>query len=277
MATPNLTPAFITEWSEDVTHLAEQKNSKLEDAVRTDRDVGAKTYQFNKMGSMAAVARPDGSTDSVSPNAPASTVQPTILANYEAVILIPKFDEKKISFDAKSNYQLASVRAINRTKDDIVIAALGTSTASQNTYATMTEAAVQAQAFYLDSSDVEEEDRVLLYGSQQKQDLMGVEQFSNAFYRGMVNEGEMQVFTGQNTPVLGFAKFIWSNRLPLSGANRICYAFAKYAVGFAIGQDLETDFWWNGDKRSWQITSDFSGGASVIDQAGITGLLVSSG
>ena len=42
--------AFIQMWSEDVTHLAQQKASKLQGAVRTVRGVVGSQYKFHTLG-----------------------------------------------------------------------------------------------------------------------------------------------------------------------------------------------------------------------------------
>ena len=272
----NLTQAFITKWSDDVTHLASQKKSKLMDAVRVHRNVGSKTYNFQRMGNMSAVVRPDGSYDDVVPGTPPVSIQPAVLQNYEAAIYIPKFDEDKINYDARVEYQMESVDTINRTIDDVVIAALGTSTATPQTGATLALAEVQAAAYYLDSSDVEEEDRVFLAGMQQKQDIFGVEQFTNMFYLGQVALGGAPLASNKVEPVLGFGRWIFSTRLPLAGAVRSCYAYAKYGVGAAIGQDLQTTFDWVPQKRSWLVVSDVSLAAAVVDQARIITVNISS-
>lgn len=271
-----LQQAFITKWSDEVTHLASQKKSKLMDAVRTHRNVGSKTYNFQKMGNMSAVVRPDGSYNDVTPGTPPVSTQACVLQNYEAAIYIPKFDEDKINYDARVEYQMESVDTINRTIDDVVIAALGTSTATNTTYATLTLAAVQAAAFYLDSSDVEEEDRIFLVGMQQKQDLLGIEQFTNQFYLGQIASGMGPVATGEPAPVLGFGRWIFSTRLPTNGSARQVYAFAKYGVGAAVGQDLQTTFDWVPQKRSWLVVTDVSLASAIVDPARVTPQTISS-
>jgi hypothetical protein len=272
-----LSQAFITKWSDDVTHLASQKKSKLMDAIRVHRNVGSKTYNFQRMGNMSAVVRPDGSYDEVIPGTPPVSTVSAVLQNYEAAIYIPKFDEDKINYDSRVEYQTESVETINRTIDDVVISALGGATATANTYATLTLAAVQAQAFYLDSSDVEEEDRIFLAGMQQKQDLLGIQQFTDIFYLGSAMMGNTPITKGTPEPVLGFGRWVFSTRLPVSGTNRTCYAFAKYGVGAAIGQDLETTFDWVPARRSWLVVSDVSLASVIVDQARVTPLTVQSG
>lgn len=272
-----LSQAFITKWSDDVTHLASQKKSKLQDATRVHRNVGSKTYNFQRMGNMSAVIRPDGSYDEVIPGTPPVSTISAVLQNFEAAIYIPKFDEDKINYDSRVEYQIESVDTINRTIDDVIIAALGTATATNNTYATLNLAAVQAQAYFLDSSDVEEEDRVFLAGMQQKQDLLSIQQFTDIFYLGSAMMGNTPMSKGTPEPVLGFGRWVFSTRLPFVGTSRQCYAFAKYGVGTAIGQDLQTTFDWVPARRSWLVVSDVSLASAVVDQARITPLTVTSG
>ena len=271
-----LQQAFVTKWSDEVTHLASQKKSKLMDAVRVHRNVGSKTYQLQKMGNMSAVIRPDGSYDDVSPGNPPVSTTPAVLQNYEAAIYIPKFDEDKINYDSRVEYQKEAVDTMNRTLDDIIIASFGTSTVTPQTAATLSLAAVQAAAYYLDSSDVEEEDRVFVAGMQQKQDMLGIQQFTDIFYMGMANAGNTALTKGEPLPVLGFGKWVWSTRLPLAGSVRSCYAYAKYGVGLAVGQDIETRFDWVAHKQSWLVISDLSAAGALVDPARLITVNVSS-
>lgn len=270
----SLSQAFIQEWTDEVTHLASQEESRMMPVVRTHRNVTGKTYNFHRMGNVSAYDRPDGSYDFVSALDAPTSVIPTILTNLEAPQYIPHFDQLKVNYDARAEYQREMVNAINRGIDDKVIAAMATATNTQTT-AALNFAAVQAAAFYLDSSDVEIADRVLVIGSQQLQDLLATEQFTNQFYLGQIASMQGPVVKGQIAAALGFDTIVRTNRLPLSGTNRTCFAFAKYGVGLAVAKDLETTVDWVADRQSWLVVSKASVGAAVIDQARITKVVCS--
>ena len=57
--------------------------------------------------------------------------------------------------------------------------------------------------------------------------------------------------------------------LPNDGTNDIGFIYHKRAVGFALGQEVQTEMSWVAERGAWLVGGDFSAGAVVIDDDGI--------
>jgi hypothetical protein len=60
--------------------------------------------------------------------------------------------------------------------------------------------------------------------------------------------------------------------LTLSATVRLCHMYHKTAVGHAIGQDVQSDITWHGDRASWFVNNMMSQAAKMIDAAGVATL-----
>jgi hypothetical protein len=58
-----------------------------------------------------------------------------------------------------------------------------------------------------------------------------------------------------------------------AGVDVIGFVYHKDAVGFALGQNIETEMSWVADKGAWLVGGDFSAGAVVIDDKGVAAVI----
>lgn len=229
---------------------------------RHDNIVGS-TYNFPRMASITANTK--------SRNADITAIDPTIdavtatLADFYAGIYYDQLDELKTNANIRQEMVAASVNAIARKADDIIIAA---ATAATNTTATtggvLTLSKILECLTYLNSSDVDETDRVLVVGAKQMSDALAIQQLTSTDYVQI----QSILQSGMGT-ALGFT-WIMSNRLPLDAGNRTCFAFNKSALGLAVGKDITTEINYIPQKVSNLINSFISLGSVVIDNTGIT-------
>ena len=111
---------FIHAVSDNVTHLAQQKQSKVMGAVRMATGVVGKTHPFNRIGSLslAEVTTRDGDTQYLNPP---QSKRRAILRDFVGYVLIDDFDQVKTLTSPQSEFSLTLARALNRTYDDLTI------------------------------------------------------------------------------------------------------------------------------------------------------------
>ena len=117
-----ITDAFVEQYSSNVTMLAQQMGSRLRASVDVE-NVRGKNAFFDQIGVTAAVARTTrhGATPQV--NTPHSRRRVS-LADFEWADLIDDLDKVRMLVDPTSSYAKAAAAAMNRSIDDIIIAAM---------------------------------------------------------------------------------------------------------------------------------------------------------
>lgn len=251
--------AFEKKYSDDVTHLAAQMQSKLMGQTRLHRNVVGSTYDFRRMAGITAATRASGSSAEVTGLDPVTSVVTATLADFEVPIYAQKFDQYKTSVDQLKEYQVETVAAINRKIDDTIIAAAAAATTTTATVAGgLTYAKLLEIVTFFNSNDVDSEDRILVLSPACISDALGITQLTSSDYVQV--QGVMSAGIGN---VLGM-KWIMSSRLPFS-TTRTNFAFNKKAIGVAMGQDLSTEINYIPQRVSTLINTTVSLGAVVID------------
>jgi hypothetical protein len=246
-----ITTAFVEQYSSNVTMLAQQMGSKLRGAVDVETIRGKHAF-FDQIGVTAAVVRSTrhGATPQV--NTPHSRRR-VGLADYEWADLIDDLDKVRMLVDPTSSYAKAAAAAMNRSIDDVIIAAIGGQaqtgvsggtnqalpTASK--FATgaqsdgMTLAKLLAAKHFFDAGNVDPSiKRYIVCGAKQIQDLLSTTEIKSADFNTVkaLAQGDINSF-------LGF-EFIMSNRLAVANTDdRLCYAFTEDAVKLAMGSDVK--------------------------------------
>ena len=136
----------------------------------------------------------------------------------------------------------------------------------------MTIATLISAKALLDKNGVPTKDRTFIHSAQQLADLLGTTQVTSADYnsvKALVN-GELNTFLG--------CKFLCiANReeggLPVASTDVTGFIYHKDAVGFALGQEVQTEMSWIAERGAWIVGGDFSAGAVVIDDKGVVGVL----
>lgn len=120
----NLIEAWrVQQYKEGVYHLAQQKGSRLQDKVRMETMVG-KTAFFDQIGTVSAIKRTGRHTPTPRVDTPHYRRRITA-ADYEWADFIDNQDKLRIINDPTAHYTQAAVMAFGRSKDDIIIDALG--------------------------------------------------------------------------------------------------------------------------------------------------------
>ena len=271
-----ITTAFVEQYKSNVFHLAQQKGSKLRDAVRTESIVG-KSHFFERIGSTAAVKRTSRHADTPRVDTPHSRRKVT-MDDYDWADLIDDSDKVRLLISPQSEYAKAGAYAMGRTMDDVIIAAAtgnafggvsggstialpaGQKIAHGSTGLTIAKLITAKEK--LDAANVDpDEARVLVCSAKQISDLLGTTQITSSDFNSVkaLVQGDIDTF-------MGF-KFIRSERLGLDGnSNRQVLAFTNTSIGLALGKDIQTKISERADKNySTQVYLCMTIGATRVE------------
>jgi hypothetical protein len=264
-----LSTVAVTEFDSMVKH-AYQNASLLRNAVTVRNNVVGDTYKFRAMGKGTAAARGTTQTDVTPMNVAHSLVTAT-LANYVAPEYTDIFDQAEVNFDEKQELAKTIAGALGRRLDDIVISAMDAATPA----ATVGDGATALAATDLIDAKVE-----LVKGGVGSADLycaisgaglaglLADEKVSSADYqnvKALVN-GEVNTFAGFNVIVIEDRTV---GGLTTTADVTAGYAFAKDAIGLAIGVDNKTTIDYVPEKVSYLCNGMLKAGAAVRDTAGL--------
>ena len=271
-----ITTAFVEQYKSNVFHLAQQKGSKLRDAVRTESIVG-KSHFFERIGSTAAVKRTSRHADTPRVDTPHSRRKVT-MDDYDWADLIDDSDKVRLLISPQSEYAKAGAYAMGRTMDDVIIAAAtgnafggvsggstialpaGQKIAHGSTGLTIAKLISAKET--LDAANVDpDEARTLVCSAKQISDLLGTTQITSSDFNSVkaLVQGDIDTF-------MGF-KFIRSERLGTdSNGNRQVLAFTNTSMGLALGKDIQTKISERADKNySTQVYLCMTIGATRVE------------
>lgn len=290
--TYNQTNAFTTMFGDEVTHLAQQKASKLQGAVRTVRGVTGSKYRFPVLGKSGVIknktphvdievmsvmntSSPAGggtwqgaSTDTM----PHSNVEATI-NNFTTGEYIANLDDLKSNIDLRSAYAGSIASAMNRAMDQVIIDALDVATGVQTV--TETSAGVFAKADFLNihqklnEKSVPMNDRYFVCDAATYNSILSDTNIVNSA-DGPLSQA---LATGELPNVYGF-NIILSNLLTEDSGQFKCYALHKESLGLAIGKDVTTRVDYIPHKMATLIAAEFSAGAVIVDGSAIVQITV---
>ena len=271
--------AFETSFSDNFIHLASQKQSKLGGAVRYEQVNDAKQFMFDRMDTVSMVQAVSRHEDTPLTEVPFSRRRVTF-NTYRAVDLIDNPDRVKMAKDPTSPTMKQLTAAMNRQKDDVVIAAaLGNAYSVSSADAASTVALPSGQAIanggtdltlakllqakkILLSNDVDpgEEPMYVVVGPDQLEALLSVTTNTSVDFnsvRALMN-AELDTWCG--------FKFIISTRLAKTGNIRSCFAWAKSGIGLAMNGSPNIRISERSDKNySTQCFVECSLGATRIE------------
>jgi hypothetical protein len=271
-----ITTAFVEQYKNNVFHLAQQKGSRLREAVRTETVTG-KAHFFERIGSTAALKRTSRHSDTPRVDTPHSRRKVT-MDDYDWADLIDQEDKVRMLINPQSEYAQAGAWAMGRAMDDAIIDA-----ASGNAFggvsggstvalpsgqkivhgsAGLSVAKLIEAKEILDANSVDpEEARFCVVTSKQLSDLLAITQITSADFNSVkaLVQGEIDTF-------MGF-RFIRTERLDTnSSSNRLVLAFAQSGIGLAVGSDIQTRISERADKNyATQVFLSMTIGATRIE------------
>ena len=272
-----ITTAFVEQYKANVLHLAQQKGSRLRDAVRTETVTG-KAHFFERIGSTAAQKRTSRHSDTPRMDTPHSRRKVT-MDDYDWADLIDNEDKVRLLISPSSDYAMAGAFAMGRAMDDAIIAA-ATGNAYTGVSGGTTQALTSGQKIVhgsanltlaklieakeiLDAAEVDpEEPRFLVCQASQISNLLNSTTVTSSDFNTVkaLVQGNIDTF-------LGF-KFIRSQRLGTDATpSRQVLAFTKSAIGLAVGSDITTKISERSDKNyATQVFLSMTIGATRIEE-----------
>ena len=240
-----ITTAFVQQYSANIQMLSQQMGSLLRDKVRVESIVGKNAF-FDQVGSVTAQLRTSRHADTPQSDTPHSRRRVS-LADYEFADLIDQQDKVRLLIDPTSSYAQAAAMAMGRAMDDVLItAALGTAFTGETGTGTetvqtgvvkgttgLTVAKLILAKDLLDKASVDPSiPRHIIVGPEQLGNLLGDPEVTSSDFNTVkaLVRGELDTY-------LGF-KFTVSNRLPKTGNDRTCIAYAQDGLLLGIGKDI---------------------------------------
>lgn len=286
---PHYQTVFDSNWKEI---MAQQKQHRLAGYYQIDSNIPGNQKRYDQIGAQSYAMRQK--------TARAQKTEPSDIPTAFRWVRPRPFD-KTTWIDEHDTIMLGSLPdpqsptaknhaiACNRLKDIVLInGALGTNyTGAQGTTTTtlptaqqvavnlgggantgMTLAKLIASSYILDSNDVDEMDRVLVYAAKQLNNLLvNVDQVNSVLYNEV-----RALYKGRVEEFMGY-RFIRTQLLPITANVRSCIAYQKEFLQMGIGADLRTHIDILPDQsHAVQVRSVILLDATRLEEAGVVSI-----
>ncbi|MDR1276573.1 MAG: hypothetical protein LBL72_09380 [Candidatus Accumulibacter sp.] len=246
-----ITEAFVQQFADNFSHIAQQKMSRLETAVRVEAGIVGMSKSVDALGRRSARRRTVRHADTPLNDQPFSR-RFVDLFDWEDGDMIDDQDKIRMLVDPQSGIVQAMVAGLNRAKDRVIIDALGG--AARTTIGTIALPPTQRVAdggdgltkeklifarklFRQNEADAEAgEELCFAYAASQLSDLLNDANLTNTEVNTVLSLMNGEITKGL---LMGF-KFIPTELLVRSGNVRQCFAWAKSGAVLGIGQDIVT-------------------------------------
>ena len=267
--TTTIDNSFIKHFEADVHNAYQQQGSKLQSTVRSKSGIKGASTTFQVIGT--ATASTKTRNEQIATNDISHVPVECTLTDYYSGQWVDSLDELKLGHDERKVLAQAGAYALGRKTDELIINALNGATQSIGEGALTKERIMQAFTV-LNKNDVPDDgERYGLLSPDAWNQLMSIEEFSNANY-----VGEAYPFlTGSETRKWMGIVWIMHTGLPATDGGHSCFIYHKSAVGHASGQDIKTDITWHGDYAAHFVGNMMSQGACLIDDKGVIKMDVS--
>lgn len=284
MAT-SITTAFVRDYKQGVTVLAQQKGSRLRSAVRYETLSSGDRASFDQISSVTAQQVTTRNADT--PNIDVPHSRRWVLPNaYDWGTLLDKPDVVRALNDFASPYQMNAANSMGRAMDDAIIdAAFATSTTGVNAAGTsafdttgygiasssagMTLAKLMQAKEILDAAENDpDEPRFIALAAGQVTDLLNTTEVKSSDYNTV-----KALAAGQIDTFVGF-KFIRTQRLDTVSSERALIAWCKNSLLLGVNQDVRVRIDERSDKRyATQVYVTMDIGATRMDETGTVRIL----
>lgn len=267
--------------------LAQQRQSRFSNFVRTDSELKGKWAWFQRIGAIEMVERTSRHQDTNLVDTPHSR-RGCSMKDYEVGDLIDKQDLHRLIEDPMNSYVQNGVWAYGRKIDSVILAAVnGVAVSADEDDAQTSNTLPPAQKILVNATGLTlsklRDARRILHASEalspedegelpfavsaiQMDNLLGITEIKSTDYND-----EKPGVKGRVASYMGF-KFIETERLATdSSSNRLCLAWKPSAMGFRKpGGAPETEISKRADKgNSTQWLATMTGGAVRIEDVGV--------
>jgi hypothetical protein len=278
---------YIQQYASNIALLSQQKTSRLSGAVRIEPFKGKAASPVEQLGATSAKKR-NTRYDPIQPDAQPTDRPWVYPSDYDWDDLIESLDKLRMLVDPQSSYVLNGTAAMNRAKDDEIIASMfatrntgetgaiqvafpagqqiaATVGASSATGLNVAKLRAGKKLLMAADIDLESEEIYCAISATQHDNLLGEIQVTSADFNGgdrpVLKEGMVTRFLGIN--------FIHTERLPLNGSGyRRNPLWVKSGVVLGVWEDIKTDVSQRKDLRGlpWQVYLQGTFGASRIEE-----------
>lgn len=266
-----ITEAFVQQYNSTVSLVSQQKQSRLEPAVRVETIRGTREA-FDSIGTVEAQPRGGRHADTPQMDTPHMRRWVTS-APYNWADLVDKPDRLRMLYDPTSPYVQNAVMAFNRAKDKIIINAAfapawtGEHGDIQKTFPASNiiphgdtgltiEKLIQARGMLWRNEVDESEPLFAAVTSFQLEDMLNNTKVQSADYNTI-----KALVRGEINSFMGFT-FIRTEQLEKDGAARKCIVWSKPGLLLAKAEDITTKVSERGDKNySTQVYAEMDLGA----------------
>lgn len=278
--------AFIKQFESDAHIAYQQKGSKLRNTVRVRTGVKGESLRFQKIGKGSAATKTRNGDITVMELA--HTYKDVTLVDYYAGDYIDSLDELKMNIDERGIIKDASSYAIGRKFDDLIITealntskVLGTGAAADYTGSTPAANAfklVKTAVKELNKGEVPDDGQRFCIVTPDVWDLLlDNDKFARAEYVG----SDLPFLKGTEARKFMNVIFMVHTGLPITGVTAAqyssCLMYHKTALGLGEAVSLKLDVDWEGRKAAHFVSACMSGGAGLIDTAGVVKILINNG
>ncbi len=279
-----ITTAFVKQFTDGITLLAQQKMTRLRGSVRSETSITGDRAFFDQLGSVTAQAKTGRHGDTPLTDTPHSRRMVT-LTPYEHADLIDDSDKIRIMNDPTNDYTRVFAAAFGRAIDDVIIASAFASASTGVDGGTSTAAAtgdfqiasgsvgltlaklVEANKVLRENENDPEEGFFLAVSQEQIEDILNDSTITSADYNSvrLLMRGEITEFMG----------FTWINteRLELA-TDRRCIAWARNSLLLGIGKEPNGRISERDDKSyATQVFYSMDIGATRMDETGVVEIL----
>lgn len=283
--------AFVQQYSANMMQTAEQRGSRLRDAVTLETGVGS-DYYFDYVGTVEAQPITTRHGDSPLNSTPMSRRR-VDLAGYDTGDLVDKIDKVQMLGDPTSPFVQKHGSAMGRQMDKTIIAAafadarVGRDGASTVSFPASNQVAVnswkygtgsgnagltiskliEARSILVAAEGVDPDEKLYFACTQQQiANLLSTTEATSGDY--VDNKEAMPLVRGEVTGYMGF-EFIRTELMQKdSNGYRRCMAWSKSGIGLAIGKDITAEIASRPDKRfSWYAYFQMFIGATRLEEA----------
>lgn len=258
---------FTTYYDSEVKRKYEKEFS-LKNTVNNKGVVNGGKVVFYKSGDGIATKHVPGSN--VSYMNPVKTVISADIEDYDAFDFVDKSQIKKVNFDEASLCADIASKAIGRRLNQIIIDA-GMDT-TQSTIGDATKSfnldTLLEIKDTMDENGIPEEDRYVLWGAQQRSDLLKSVKATSSDYADVkaLVRGEIKYYLGFNFIVIPKMR---EGGLDITNMVQTGLAYHKDSIGFYNQKDFSTSMDWVTEKEGWKIGGSMGAACKIIDNDGV--------
>lgn len=257
--------SFVKQFEREVHEAYQRQGSLLRGTVRTKNGVKGSSTTFQRVGKGAATQK--ARHGPVPPMNVDHTPVECPLEDWYASDWVDRLDELKEAHDERGVLARAGAWGLGRKTDELVITAATATTNTVSGVGLISKSRVLEALETMNAGGVPNDGQryALVTPHQWSEMLNTVPEFASSDYvdgHPFVNGYEARKWLGA----------VWMIHTGLSGtggATASCLFYHKNAIGHAVGADVRSDVWWDGDRQAHKVTNSMSQGACLIDADGV--------